>query len=111
MGRSKVTKKALVGRCRDILHGAPVMSEITGPDRDFLLRVLRHHPEYDTWPVEQGPVVKIVVSRADGSRFSTPCFYLHYGNGEVWLFSFHKCIGNMGSEHVEAVWSGDEASS
>lgn len=95
------TKKALTNRCRQILYGTDAQSEVTGGDRDFLLQVLTYHPDYGTWPKEQGEVVKIVRARADGSKFSTPCFYLHYENGEVWLFSFHKCIANMTTAQVK----------
>ena len=98
-----MTKKAITDKCREILAQTPQQHEVTGVDRDLLLALLDHHPDKHTWPLSrQGQVVKITVARWAGA-FHTRCFYLHYANGEVWDFSFHKCIRNTTQAQVTAL--------
>jgi hypothetical protein len=46
--------------------------------------------------------VRFTAARWAG-EFHTPCFYVHYANGETWDFSFHKCVRNMTREQVVAL--------
>jgi Protein of unknown function (DUF3223) len=97
-----VTKKAITDRCKVILNTAPQKSEITGVDADLVLVILGHHPKAARWPASQGGVNKITVGRWAG-RYHTPCFYLHYANGEVWDFSLYKCVRNMNTADVRTI--------
>ena len=99
-----MTKKAIIGRCREILRSGPSSVSMTSDPSDytFLNALLLHHPEADRWPVAQGGVVRFTTARWAG-EFHTPCFYVHYANGETWDFSFHKCVRNMTREQVVAL--------
>lgn len=98
-----MTKKAILERCREILKSTPTQATVSEPTHhSFLEAVLRHHPDVGRWPASQGGITRFTAARWAG-EFHTPCLYVHYANGEVWDFSFHKCIRNMTREQVVAL--------
>jgi len=98
-----MTKKAILERCREILNTTSTQTTVSDPtQRSFLEAVLQHHPDASRWPTSQGGITCFTTARWGGA-FHTPCFYVHYVNGEVWDFSFHKCVRNMTQAQVVAL--------
>lgn len=86
------TKTALLKYCQDVLKKTKTHCDVESDELVILKALIEFHPDYDSWDPAQGDVLRITVARADKNRYATPCFYLHYENGETWIFSFHKCV-------------------
>lgn len=95
-----MSKTEVVARCRQILYRSSGRRVLTGTEREFVETVLSWHPDAARWPAAQGGITEIAVGRWAG-EFHTPCFYVHYENGEVWDFSFHKCVRAATRDQVE----------
>jgi hypothetical protein len=81
----------LTSRCQQIVSQHENGQEITGPDREFVMALLRHHPDADqAWLARAARSTLTVGS----NRYGTRSFYLVDTDGTREDFSWKKCVGN-----------------
>jgi hypothetical protein len=80
-------KKDLLARLKEMLHAAPLGVELDLPQHEFLMELLKRHPEAKK---KIGPGVKAF--RVTTSEFKNRCFEVIREDGTETDFSYLKCV-------------------
>lgn len=83
---TKLSKKALTERCREILYGS---QEVVNEDFEFMMGILSRHSDADK---KIGCGVKRMWSDRNPVYTHTRCFFIERLDGSVTDFSFTSCI-------------------
>lgn len=88
MAYDHLNKTAMMKICKEILYRYEFGVSVCGEDFDFILLVLRMHPNYRQ-KIGKG-ISKITVQK--DPRYKSRCFYIHRKDGTMTDFSFVKCL-------------------
>ena len=91
-----MTKKEKIEKCRSILYGNEVNSQLLADDEDFLMReVFVNHCR---WNEKSRKEIKNVSVGRSAFMYGGLCFYLNYIDGTSDDISFMKCINGSDTD-------------